>query len=71
MPRRLPPLLRRDVVVTLTCGCQVRIHDKPRWNASKFSCPNGRGHGYNLGWTKWSDLDGSTSAENPLNAKET
>ena len=42
-------------LVTLTCGCRIRLRNNPHRKGGKFSCPSGQGHGYSLTWTSWTD----------------
>lgn len=60
----------RDVKVVLVCGCRIRLRDRPNSPGSKFACPNGLGHGYNIGWASWIDTTKTASGENPLHTKE-
>jgi hypothetical protein len=55
--RKLPHLLRKDIKVTLTCGCRVLLWDQPRTRNSKFACGSNLGHGYSLAWVSWSDVN--------------
>lgn len=46
------------VVITLVCGCRVKMHLKPLNVTSKYICRSGLGHSYNQGWVKY--VDGGT-----------
>jgi hypothetical protein len=67
--RKRSVLLEKDVRVVLVCGCRIRLHDAPKSPYSKFACEANKGHGYNVGWVSWSDINSETSVINQRSGK--
>jgi hypothetical protein len=70
MARKVARVSVRDVEVTLICGCRILLCERPNSPGSKLACPNKLGHGYNLEWVKWRDVNTEASGDNPMSTKE-
>jgi hypothetical protein len=52
--RQIGPRDRR-VTVTLDCGCRVKARCRPMNPKTTYPCPSGVGHGYQVGWVRWTE----------------
>ena len=57
------PRVPARVTVWLTCGCVLRMKDRPISYQARYPCPSNLGHGYRLRWTEW--RDGNLDGHNP------
>jgi hypothetical protein len=67
--RKRSVLLEKDVRVVLVCGCPIRLLDSPKSPYSKFACKSNKGHGYNVGWASWSDINDGIPVINQRSGK--
>ena len=45
----------QPALVTLACGCKIKMRAKPMNQTSKFMCRSGQGHSYNQPWMSYED----------------
>lgn len=43
----------RNIVITLTCGHDIRVQLQPFRESATFTCDRNLGCGYALGWKRW------------------
>lgn len=46
-----------NVVITLDCGCKLKVKTRPMSRNTKYPCPSNLGHGYNVLWRAWKEGD--------------
>jgi hypothetical protein len=44
---------KKIILISLECGCRIKVRDAPFSPHAEFGCSNNMGHGYRLGWTQW------------------
>lgn len=50
------------VTITLDCGCKLKVKTRPMSKNTRYPCPSGQGHGYNVIWRTWEE--GNTRGDN-------
>lgn len=59
----------RHIRVQLECGCGILLRDTPFRDSAKFGCSSGKGHGYNLRWVSWVNMQTGASNDNGYNKR--
>jgi hypothetical protein len=47
--------ISNPVKVTLSCGCVMKVKNRPLRPSTTYPCPSNAGHGYSVSWASWEE----------------